>query len=168
MKTLFIAAILLMAANAHAVEALFGATGNPRCGLGSMIWGSGQTISTQGSEMGTNALLMNESFSMTTGTSGCQHSGIAQIPPDAVIYANANYEELSVEMASGRGEALTGLGETFGCGGAEMPLFMKVGKDKYGEIFPASKTDPTQMIINFHQRLRQVPQLMHGCRLLTT
>jgi hypothetical protein len=148
-------------------EGIFGAAGNDRCGVGTKLFGSGSTITSQSSEESTDMASM-DSISITTGTSGCSNSGIVKVPQKELFYANANYEELQVEMASGQGEALAALAETMGCPSADVGLFLQTSKEHYSQTFPSSSMNPLQMIINFRQGLKSNPILAQNCNSLNS
>lgn len=149
-------------------EALLGSAGNPRCGLGTMILGDKQSIVSQSTEEFSNMLMLNGAFSITTGTSGCSNSGIVAVPQEELFYANVNFEELSVEMASGRGETVSGLAHTMGCQSADVPLFLETSKANYHEVYSSPSITPLEMMINLRKRLQNHPRLSSGCRSLNT
>jgi hypothetical protein len=169
MRASLFAALLVLSFSqvSHAGEGIFGAAGNERCGIGSKIFGGGQSISSQSSEESTDAVSL-DSVSITFQTSGCSNSGLVAIPKQEVFYANANYEELKVEMASGRGETLEGYAEAMGCPSSAMGQFLETSKANYNKTFPKSSTNPTEMILNFRQGLKQNAVLAQSCNSLNT
>jgi hypothetical protein len=145
----------------------FGAAGNDRCGLGTMIFGkSANSISSQTSEESTNGFMSNETFSVVTGTSGCSNSGIVQVPQEELFYANLNYEELTVEMASGNGKVLAGLAQIMGCDSGDMDLFVQTTKSNYGSVYASPKTTPYEMLVHLRSKLQQKTKLVSSCRSL--
>ena len=140
-------------------QAFLGAAGNDRCGLGTMIFGSGQSVSSQSSEESTNGMSSGTS-SITTGTSGCKSSGFVKATEEEVHYVNINYEELQLESSQGKGEVLAGLAETVGCS--------KMGEDRFGELmqknyltlFPISKSNLDTSLSNPETMLMGVKSLV--------
>ena len=146
-------------------DVLLGGEGNDRCGVGSMIFGSKKSISSQTSEDSTNRA-SSESVSVTTGTSGCSNSGFAANPKEA-YYAHANFEELLIEMPQGRGEVLAGFAQTLGCGNGAVPRFMKMTQDKYSEISSDSAINPNQMLNSVKVQIKADPELAQSCQSFT-
>lgn len=84
------------------------------CGLGWKVNGrtslSGTT--TRGT---TNPYGVTSVFGTTFGTSGCEKHSIVKKDKRALHFAEANYNTLILEMASGSGEFLDGFAMTLGC-----------------------------------------------------
>src|SRR5262245_4508488 len=91
------------------------------CGLG---WEVTRKMSLASSAIRstTHAFLPN-TFSMTSGTSGCAKHELVKGDEKAVMFAVNNYDSLVVEMAQGKGEYLESFAEALGCGDASMARF---------------------------------------------
>lgn len=144
--------------------------GNNRCGLGSKLWGKNKGIVSQVSEMITNPT-SSEGSSVSTGTSGCKHNGVLFFEPlgkndrlnDQLLYANANYEELLLEMAAGSGGTLQGFAETFGCSGDAAGVFGTMTKAGYSRIINHDEVTPEQMLYNVRETFRTTAPLVKSC-----
>ncbi len=155
--------IALFGISTSSFAALLGESGNERCGIGSMIFKNGQSISSQYSENMTNASL-GETFSVTTGTSGCSNSGFAQVPQEELFYANANYEELQLEMTQGHGEVLDGLAATMGCETSSSAEFQNFSKSNFSKFKNSSNTTPLEFMVNFREQAKLNHTLSKNCR----
>lgn len=161
MKKVIILAMLFTSSTSFA--ALLGESGNERCGVGSMIFKGGQSISSQYSENLTN-LSLGETFSVTTGTSGCSNSGFTMVPQEELFYANANYEELQIEMSQGKGEILSGLAETMGCENISNVEFARFAKANFNKFKNSNSTTPNEFISNFRNEARHNEVISKNCR----
>ncbi len=143
--------------------ALLGDQGNERCGLGTMIFKGGQSIVSQTSEASSNGIMTNESLSVTTGTSGCSNSGIVMVPQKEQMYANANFEELQVEMSQGKGEVLAGLTQAMGCSGLSDEEFGAFTKVNFEKIQARGSQTPLELMTNLRQAASQNAQIVKSC-----
>lgn len=156
----FISFALVTGSPTHA--AIFGAAGNDRCGVGTMIFGSGQSISSQSSEESSNSASSGTS-SVTTGTSGCKSSGIVKATAEEIHYANINYEELQLECAQGKGEILTGFAVTMGCSKGSESQFAALVQKNYDKIFLGEQSNPNEMLMNLKSLLEHDSLLALQC-----
>jgi len=144
---------------------------NKRCGLGSKIFGGSSGLLSQISEIGTNGLFSGYQ-SISNGTSGCDHNGMMLGEPVGMneeafkeqdLYANANFEELIVDMSVGKGETLEGFGRTLGCGREMLPAFFQMTQREFQNIYTSEKTSPTELLLNTRKRIQNHSKLSLGC-----
>ncbi len=145
-----------------------------RCGLGSKILGKQKGIISQVSEIITNQA-SSESNSISYGTSGCKHNGSLINPSigmnnpaeeqifEQKAYADANFEELKVEMAVGKGETLEGFASQFGCSEQAAPLFFRATQKGYESIIPANGANPDLMVDQVRHQIQVDPVLKQAC-----
>jgi hypothetical protein len=154
---LFVGAMITGTAHAG----LFGDEGNERCGIGTMLFKNiGNSISSNSTE---NSFNSGETFSVTTGTSGCSNSGFTQATPEEIYYANANHQEIISEMANGGGEIITGFAHTLGCNDVATQHFLQISKKNYSRIVPESKVSPIQVLKNIKNQINSDAVLRQGC-----
>ncbi|MDZ4678062.1 MAG: DUF3015 family protein [Oligoflexia bacterium] len=167
MKTLFTSLVLIFAlglggASASA-SAIFGDSGNDRCGVGSMLW-KGNSVSSQICEESTNALSM-DAFSITTGTSGCSNSGIVNnVSEQQLHFASVNLEEIVSDMAKGQGEVLAGFSYSLGCSSYVRAHFGEVSQKSFQEIVPQQHVSPIDLIQRTKAKIGTDPVLSANCR----
>ncbi len=87
--------------------------GSNECGLGWQVTKQKTLMGT--STRGTTNYYLSPTWSMTSGTSGCQKHDFAKKDEEAVKYVASNFYPLTAEMAEGRGEYLAGLAQVMGC-----------------------------------------------------
>ncbi len=84
------------------------------CSLGWKV--NGRTSMSGTTTRGTTNLYgVSSIFGTTFGTSGCDRHSIVKNEKRAIHYAEANYNNLILEMAAGSGEFLDGFATTLGC-----------------------------------------------------
>jgi len=118
------------------------------CGLG---WQVSQKNSLLSSAVrSTTDVILPNTFSMTSGTSGCAQHSIVKNDEKAVIYAVNNYDSIVVEMAAGHGEFLQGFAEALGCTDAAYTTFGSFTQSRYKKIVD----DANQDGINLYRAVR--------------
>ena len=131
------------------------------CGMGWSVAKQNSLISS------TTRTWVNFTFSstlgMTSGTSGCAKHSIVQNEKKAEHFAEANYHELMVEMASGQGEHLTSFAKALGCGAGSASAFGKMTQSHYETIYSTDDVGPTQMLDNVRQGIQADPVLSATC-----
>jgi hypothetical protein len=96
----------------------------------------------------TNDISGNQTFGMTTGTSGCTDDGAVKFVKEAEVYAEVNLDSLRQEMASGQGEFVTTFASLLGAQGDQIPQMVQTFQKNYAQIFPTSSTTSGQMLDN--------------------
>ena len=137
--------------------------GDAGCGLGSMIIQKNAKLS-QSLALTTNMTLLNNLFGITSGTSNCSSSEFVGIGnKDAAKYAEANFQNLRVDMARGQGENLAALAQLLGCSDASVPAFGQMTRARYQNIFPSTAVTPVDMIKAVDQEVHGDSQLAREC-----
>jgi hypothetical protein len=130
------------------------------CGLGWQLAPKTSLISS------TTRLLVNATFSstiaMTLGTSGCAQHSIVKNEFKGIHYAEANRDQLMVEMARGQGEYVDGLAAVFGC--QDSQKFGSMVQDNYEKVLPSEQTSGPELYHNVKAQIKNHAQLSHSCR----
>lgn len=155
MKKLLIATIALFSLNTLADSSV-------GCGLGSLIWKKNSIVSAL-FRATTNASFSSQLFGITTGTSGCTQHSIVKRDMAPVYYAEANMENLRMEMAMGEGEYLEAFAATLGCEMSDQKLFNDVTKAQYETIFKTDTNTPAKMLNNVKSVINQNATLKNTC-----
>ena len=134
------------------------------CGLGSLIITKNAKLS-QSLALTTNATFSSQLFGITSGTSNCSASGLVQNNPAAIHYAEANFQNLQVEMARGEGENLAAFAQLMGCSDPGISVFGAHMRARYAAVFPADSTTPEQLVKTVSQELSQSHPLSELCHL---
>jgi hypothetical protein len=106
----------------------------------------------------TNGTSGNQTFGITSGTSGCTEDGAVKFVKEAEVYAEVNLKDISRDMAAGRGEFLDGLASLIGV--SDKAAFARFSQENYSELFPAAGTTSTEMMDALSQKLASRPDLL--------
>lgn len=119
------------------------------CGLGYVLFGHNDNSPVmQVLAATTNGISGNQTFGMTTGTSGCTDDGAVKFVKEAEVYAEVNLDSLRKEMAAGQGEFVNSFAALLGARGQEIPQMVQVFQKNYAQIFPNSSTTSAEMLQN--------------------
>ena len=121
----------------------------PGCGLGKMVWSDysrQKSIAPQVMMATTNGTFGSQTFGISFGTSGCTNDGTIMGQHKATVFAAANYESLSQEMARGGGEHLASLAELMGVPEERRPEFYATAQNRYASLVESGDTTPAAMI----------------------
>lgn len=160
MKKLILAALLAL----FSLQAF--ADNSAGCGLGSLIWKDNSIISGL-FRMTTNHSFSSQLFGITTGTSGCSQHSIVMREKAPVYYAEANLEELKIDMAKGEGEYVSIFSDALGCPEGLKGDFAKLSQEKYDSIFTKSEVTAEEMLNNVKRMLKEAPALSGRCAYAT-
>lgn len=134
--------------------------GSDGCGLGWQVTDKRTMIGT--TTRGTTNAVIPPTFGMTSGTIGCEQHQFAKNEMNAVNYVASNTEALSVEMAQGSGEYVTGLALEMGCSATQIPAFGQALQNNFEAIVPAS-ANGAQMYKNVRNMIRNDAALSQSC-----
>jgi len=136
-----------------------GAASGPGCGLGYMLFQGQRGLIPQVLAATTNGTFGNQTFGMTTGTSGCSQDGIVSREHETALYAQATIENLSQEMAQGQGEHLSSLASLMGVPSDLQPVFFQLTQEHYATLFPREQNDAIEMLTALRSLLAADPVL---------
>ncbi|MDR3607687.1 MAG: DUF3015 family protein [Oligoflexia bacterium] len=111
---------------------------------------------------GTTNATIPPSFGMTTGTLGCAKLPVSENEREAVKYADANLDSLSVDMAAGKGEYLQAFAQTLGCGGAS-DSFSRMAQAHYDAITKSGQANALEVYQNVKREIQADPVLAASC-----
>jgi DUF3015 family protein len=135
----------------------------PGCGLGKLAWsdyGRQKSIAPQVLMATTNGTFGSQTFGISSGTSGCTNDGTIMSQYKAEVFAAANYESLSQEMARGGGEHLASLAELMGVPEESRPEFFGVAQTQYAGLVASGNATPAGMIETLQSGMEAHPSLV--------
>ena len=121
----------------------------PGCGLGKLAWsdyGRQRSIAPQVMMATTNGTFGTQTFGITSGTSGCTNDGTIMGEHKVNVFAAANYDSLSQEMARGGGEHLASLAELMGVPEESRPEFFALAQAQYVTLINSGNTTPAALV----------------------
>lgn len=122
--------------------------GDAGCGLGSLIIKQNTKVM-QVLAATTNGTFGSQTFGITFGTSNCSANGLVQNDKQIQYFVEVNQEELTRDMAQGRGEKISTLAALNGCATPEqIKSFNAKAQASFKTIVPAAKTTAVDFVTN--------------------
>ncbi|HET7671845.1 MAG TPA: DUF3015 domain-containing protein [Burkholderiales bacterium] len=141
-------AVVAIALPASAMAAGENNIGN--CGWGSKLFDGQSGLAPQVLGATTNGTFGNQTFAITSGTSGCTQDGAVRSNWKTALFIDGNRQQLARDMSTGSGETLDSLAHLMGVQSQDRDAFNRAAKDNMAKIFA---TDSTNDIV---AALRQV------------
>lgn len=110
-----------------------------------------------------NGISGNQTFGITTGTSGCNADDAVYNDQVREQFVAVNMDNLSTEMAQGNGQYVVAMGELMGCDAAAQPAFAKMTQTKYETLFKAPTTDAKVWLGDLKQEMAKDTVLSSHC-----
>lgn len=156
-----VAAVLVTLTMSSAVLAAgYGAAG---CGWGGKVIQKNDILAQLGATA-LNGISSNQSFAISSGTSGCGKSGAAQSQTEQSQFVESHYQNLAKEMAAGEGEGVDTLAGLLGCSPDQTKNFASYVKRNYGSIFKMEENSPSEMLASLKDGLSGDPVLSASCQ----
>ena len=160
-KVLIMSVAVLISMQAGLAMATNPDTG-PGCGLGKIAWQNyphQKVIGIQTMEATTNGLMGNQTFGISSGTSGCTNDGKFWAEQKVNAFASLNFENLAQDMAQGQGEHLASMATLMGISAAQQPAFFAMTQEKYASLVAAGETSPIALVKALNEAVATNPML---------
>jgi hypothetical protein len=120
----------------------------PGCGLGKELWSNasnqksigGQSLAATTNGIGT------QTFGITSGTSGCTSDGTILGQYKVNVFASANFDNLSQDMARGNGEHLASFAELLNVPQENRAEFYTLAQTQYRDMLQSGENTPAAML----------------------
>lgn len=132
------------------------------CGMGWEV-APKQSLVSSSTRSIVNATFSN-SIAMTLGTSGCAKHSIVKNEAKGIHFAEANMNQLAIEMARGNGEFVNGFASVFGCQNSK--AFGSMVQSKYEQVLPSANTTGVELYNNVKAEIRNNASLAQSCNLI--
>ena len=129
------------------------------CGWGTKLFDGTDGPVPQGAAATTNGIFFNQSFGITTGTSGCTQQGKVSSNWKTALFIDGNKERLARDMSVGGGETLESLAHLLGVEQPDRAAFDRITKENVARIFPSSRVTGDQIATNLRDVLAGDAQL---------
>lgn len=136
----------------------------PGCGLGKILWADNthqKNIAPQVMMATTNGTGMN-TFAISSGTSGCTNDGRIMAEHKVTIFTANNFENLSQEMAQGRGEHLASLATLMGLPDTHQAEFFAMTQERYTSLVKTGEVSPVAMVKAINDAIATHPVFAKG------
>ncbi len=142
------ATVVLLAAGGAMAQSK--APNNIGCGLGSKVW-EGQTgLVPQVLGATTNGTSGNQTFGITSVTSGCAANGKVQLPDKMAMFIDPNMNRLAQDMSRGSGESLAALADLIGIEEQDRPAFYAATQHNFERIMRADTMTAPEVIVSLN------------------
>ena len=116
------------------------------CGWGTKVFDGQSGIAPQVLAVTTNGTSGNQTFGITTGTSGCTQDGAVRSNWKTAMFIDGNKVALQRDMSVGSGEALDSLAHLMGIESQDRAAFNRLAKDNLAKIFPSEGAATEQVV----------------------
>lgn len=142
-KLALLVGFMVIASASSAVAAGYGSAG---CGWGGDVVAK-KTFWGQFGAWYLNGISSNQTFAMTSGTSGCKKAfGAVLAEQEQQKFVEGNFAALSKEMAAGQGEHLSTLAGLMGCSAESVEAFGAFTQVNYSAIIQSSDTSASELL----------------------
>jgi hypothetical protein len=129
------------------------------CGWGSKVFDGQSGIAPQVLAVTTNGTFGNQTFGISSGTSGCSQDGTVRSNWKTALFIDGNKEKLALDMSVGSGETLDSLAHLLGVESQDRAAFNRVAKDNMARIFPSHDVSSEKVAAALREVLASDAQL---------
>jgi len=129
------------------------------CGWGTKLFDGQSGVLPQVLAVTTNGTSGNQTFGITTGTSGCTQDGVVRSTWKTAMFIDGNKERLARDMSIGNGETLDSLAHLIGVREEHRAAFNRVVQENLSLIFPSDKAATGQIVVALKQVLSSEREL---------
>ena len=121
------------------------------CGWGSKVFDGQSGLAPQVLGATTNGTFGNQTFGITSGTSGCTQDGAVRSTWKTAMFIDGNKETLARDMSVGSGEALDSLAHLMGVDAQDRAAFNSLAKDNLARIFPSDDVATKSIVASLRE-----------------
>ncbi len=116
------------------------------CGWGAKLFDGQRGIAPQVLGATTNGTSGNQTFGITSGTSGCTQDGVVKSNWKTAMFIDGNKDKRARDVSVGHGESLDSLAKLMGVQQQHKAAFFQATKDNFAKIFAADTTSTDQVL----------------------
>ena len=116
------------------------------CGWGSKLFAGQSGVFPQVLAVTTNGTFGNQTFGISSGTSGCTQDGVVTSSWKTAAFIDGNMNKLAMDMSRGEGESLDSLSQIVGVDSQDQQQFALVLKENFGKIFPSDNVNSNEVV----------------------
>ena len=116
------------------------------CGWGAKLFDGQSGLAPQVLGATTNGTSGNQTFGISSGTSGCTQDGAVKSTWKTAMFIDGNKDRLARDMSIGNGETLDSLAHLIGVRDQDRATFNRAAQENLSSIFP-SETVSTEQIV---------------------
>lgn len=130
------------------------------CGWGSKLFDGQSGVLMQSLGATTNGTLWNQTFGITSGTSGCTQDGVVKSNWRTAMFIDGNKEKLARDMSVGHGETLDALASLLGVREEDKATFQTTTRENFDRIFVPGNASGEQILASLKQVLSERSELV--------
>lgn len=130
-----------------------------QCGWGSKLFDGQKGLAPQVLAVTTNGTFGNQTFGITSGTSGCTQDGTVTSNWKTSMFIDGNKQRLARDMSIGSGETLDSLAHLMGVREEDRAQFNRAAQRNLARIFPSEDVPTEQIMLSLKQVLSSDSQL---------
>ena len=121
------------------------------CGWGSKVFDGQSGIAPQVLAVTTNGTFGNQTFGITSGTSGCTQDGTVSSTWQTAMFIDGNKNALARDTAAGQGETLDALAQLIGVDAQDKDAFARLTQENFARIFPSSEVTAAEIQVSLRE-----------------
>jgi hypothetical protein len=129
------------------------------CGWGGKLFDGQRGIAPQVLGATTNGTFGNQTFGISSGTSGCTQDGVVKSSWKTAMFIDGNKSKLARDMSTGSGETLESLAKLIGIQDQHKAAFFQATKDNFSSIFASDNVTTDQVMASLKQVLASDSEL---------
>lgn len=129
------------------------------CGWGGKLFDGQRGIAPQVLGATTNGTFGNQTFGISSGTSGCTQDGVVKSNWKTAMFIDGNKTKLARDMSMGSGESLESLAKLIGIQDQHKAAFFQATKDNFSNIFASDNVTTDQVMASLKQVLASNSEL---------
>lgn len=130
------------------------------CGLGTNLWKGKSGVFPQILAVTTNGTSGNQTFGISSGTSGCDPDGTIVYNAAVQRYMGERLDYVAANMSQGGGESLNALADLIGVSEDDKPAFFELTKTNFEKIFPTEDTTAEQVLVTLQELMAQDDRML--------
>lgn len=116
------------------------------CGWGSKLFAGKKGVAPQVLAVTTNGTFGNQTFGITSGTSGCTQDGVVTSNWKAAAFIDGNMNRLALDMSRGEGESLSAVAALIGVEDKDTLAFNVAMQKNFTTIFSGPEVTSTDVV----------------------
>ncbi len=150
---------LLLCAALLVAPSLASADNVGQCGWGSRLMAGNKGIIPQVAAVTTNGTFGNQTFGITSGTSGCTQDGVVSSNWKMSALVDSNKNKLARDMSRGNGETLESLAAVIGVQSSDKEAFFASAKANFSKVFPSHSVATADVVASINELVLSTPEL---------
>lgn len=123
------------------------------CGWGSKAWEGQSGLAPKILAVTTNGTSGNQTFAITSGTSGCTQDGTVKSNWKLSSFIEDNKSKLARDMSRGSGETLEAVVQLIGVSEQDKAAFVQSARDNMARIFPSTEASTKDILAGLREVL---------------